>query len=155
MQADTVGAELSGDSGSTCSRTAAARVVSSSVMASTASRSAVRASSRVCPTGVNRAMLRRSTARFSAFCRVSMSGTSMSLTSMPSSASSGAEFPEHLVGHPRGVPDLRRTRWWFRAAPSHVCHSNDSGSTDVAPMPPGAPRRELWFSFLAVRWSAR
>jgi len=57
MQAATVCAESSGDSGWTWSRMAAATVVSSAASASTTSRSAAVASSRVSPTGVNRAML--------------------------------------------------------------------------------------------------
>ena len=96
MQPATVATLWSGDSGWIWSRTAAARAVSPSAMASVTWRSAVAASSRARPVGVNRARFWRSTARSRARCRVSRSGTSMSLSSpcsstwMPSSASSGA-----------------------------------------------------------------
>ncbi len=63
MQPATVAVALSGDSGGTLSSSTAACVVSSAAMASTIRRSRTTACSRAGPTGVNRAMLCRSTAR--------------------------------------------------------------------------------------------
>ena len=123
-QAETVAEEPSGDSGWAWSKIEAASGVSPSAMASAVSLMVTAASSRAWPTGVNMAMLCRSTARPSARWSVSRSGTSMLSASMPSLGQQRRQLVQQLVRHAGLELDLRPSwRGWFRAAASHVWHA--------------------------------
>ncbi|MQA17376.1 MAG: hypothetical protein GEV09_25670, partial [Pseudonocardiaceae bacterium] len=129
MQAATVGAVLSGDSGWACSRIAAACAVSPSLMAAMAACRVAAASSGVpdrCEQGHVLPLDCAGHCRLQGFQVRRAVGVVEVDTFL---GQQRRDLAQHLVGHSGPVLDPRRPGWGFRIVPVHVGHGCHLGSS--------------------------